>query len=610
MADRPSPPNGEERIPFYRNVKLIGGITQAVFLIVAVVAVALLVRNVQSGLGSSGLTFSFDFLDNRAGFALSETPISYEASDSYLRALGVGIANTLQIAILGVILTSLLGVVIGVMRLSDNWLLRQIATGFVELLRNTPLPVQLIFWYFAVILAIPPLIRNSWRVGDFMLSQVGLALPALRATPRFGAWLPWVIAAAVAFVGLYLWRRRAIEQSDRPGNPWPIPIIAAIVIAGGGYLPGLFTATVADGATAELRTDRGRGSVFIDADDDGALDDDERTLAGVPVLFRVAEGQLETNSQNLTESQRVVESSFRFPEVKEAEAASIEVAFADPESADGLSIHFERYPSVGRIYRDKDGDGAFDRNEVFEMVDGERQTFNGIELVMIVEDFERRLVSGRDGRLLFPPFLPVGGAEPEPSSGGGAAAGGGGGLGDLFGSPVRGADDEGDVESTVEFLPVPPLVYSAPTIPRSEYFGGVTLSGAFLALLLGLVIYTSAFVAEIVRGGIQAVNKGQTEAARALGLGEGQVFRLVVFPQAMRIILPPMISQYLNLTKNSSLAILVTFEDFFNVSNIVGNQTGQFIPVYLIILVGYLGISLVFSLILNIVNNRMALVER
>ena len=104
--------------------------------------------------------------------------------------------------------------------------------------------------------------------------------------------------------------------------------------------------------------------------------------------------------------------------------------------------------------------------------------------------------------------------------------------------------------------------------------------------------------------------KGQTEAAKALGLSGTQVFSLVVFPQAMRIILPPMISQYLNLTKNSSLAILVTYEDFFNVSNIIGNQTGQFIPVYLIILVGYLGISLLFSFVLNIVNARLALVER
>jgi general L-amino acid transport system permease protein len=183
----------------------------------------------------------------------------------------------------------------------------------------------------------------------------------------------------------------------------------------------------------------------------------------------------------------------------------------------------------------------------------------------------------------------------------------GGGMGALFAAQP---DQREGVELEIEFLPVAPLVYSGPSIPRSSYYGGISLSGAFLALLLGLVIYTASFVAEIVRGGIQAVPKGQTEAAKAVGLSGTQVFSLVVFPQAMRIILPPLISQFLNLTKNSSLAILVTFEDFFNVSNIIGNQTGQFIPVYLIILIGYLGISIVFSFILNIVNARLALVER
>lgn len=159
-------------------------------------------------------------------------------------------------------------------------------------------------------------------------------------------------------------------------------------------------------------------------------------------------------------------------------------------------------------------------------------------------------------------------------------------------------------------LPTGPLVLSVPTIPRSDYEGGVRLTAAFMALLLGLVIYTASFIAEIVRGGIQAVNKGQREAAKSLGLSDAQTFNLVVFPQALRIILPPLISQYLNLTKNSSLALLITYPDFFAIGRIVANQTGATVPIILIIIAGYLTISLIFAFILNIVNERLALVER
>jgi general L-amino acid transport system permease protein len=147
-------------------------------------------------------------------------------------------------------------------------------------------------------------------------------------------------------------------------------------------------------------------------------------------------------------------------------------------------------------------------------------------------------------------------------------------------------------------------------VPLTSYEGGVQLSAPFLALLLGLVIYTAAFIAEIVRGGIQAVNKGQREAAKSLGLSDNQTFQLIVFPQALRIILPPMISQYLNLTKNSSLALLITFVDFFAIGRIIGNQTGATVPIIVIIIGGYLLVSFVFAFILNVVNARFALVER
>jgi len=147
-------------------------------------------------------------------------------------------------------------------------------------------------------------------------------------------------------------------------------------------------------------------------------------------------------------------------------------------------------------------------------------------------------------------------------------------------------------------------------VPVSNYEGGFRFTASYLALLLALVIYTATFIAEIVRAGILAVPKGQTEASKALGLSGAQTFGLVIFPQAVRIILPPMISQFLNLTKNSSLAPLAAYAEIFAISTIVANQTGASVPVIIMIILSYLVISWFFALVLNIVNARMAIVER
>ena len=155
-----------------------------------------------------------------------------------------------------------------------------------------------------------------------------------------------------------------------------------------------------------------------------------------------------------------------------------------------------------------------------------------------------------------------------------------------------------------------PLVLSGTSIPVSNYEGGARFTVNYLALPPATVIYTSAFIGEIVRGGIQAVHRGQREAAMALGLSGYQTFSLVVFPQALRIILPPVISQYLNLTKNSSLAVLAGYAELFVIASVISNQTGAAIPIALILIGSYLAISLAFSIVLNNVNARLALVER
>jgi len=154
------------------------------------------------------------------------------------------------------------------------------------------------------------------------------------------------------------------------------------------------------------------------------------------------------------------------------------------------------------------------------------------------------------------------------------------------------------------------LTLDMPELKGFNFSGGLTLSPEFAALLAGLVIYTSAFIAEVVRSGIQAVNKGQWEAAEALGLRRKQMLRLVVLPQALRVIIPPMTSQFLNLTKNSSLAVAIGYPDIVSVVNTTLNQTGQAIEGILIIMGAYLTVSLSISIFMNWYNKRIALVER
>jgi general L-amino acid transport system permease protein len=154
------------------------------------------------------------------------------------------------------------------------------------------------------------------------------------------------------------------------------------------------------------------------------------------------------------------------------------------------------------------------------------------------------------------------------------------------------------------------LILSVPELQGFNFAGGAELSPEFAALLTGLVIYTAAFVAEIVRSGIQSVGKGQWEAARALGLSNGRIMRLVILPQALRVIVPPLTSQYLNLTKNSSLAIVIGYQDLFSVSNTSINQTGQAIEVIFIMMTVYLVLSLLTAAGMNVYNARVALKER
>lgn len=370
----------------WRDVRVLRVAAQVLVVGLVGLLAAFLLRNLLGAMDQRGLSFGFDFLDSTAGFEISETPIRYNATDTYGRAFLVGLLNTLFVSVVGIVLATILGIVVGVARLSRNFLVNRVAAGYVEVMRNTPLLVQLFFLY-AFLLQLPGVRDSVALPGSIYLNQRGLSVPAPVLASTFGAWM--------------------------------ISVVLGLALAIGGWM---------------LLRGRARSAALL-------------ALVVVPAIGWVVVGEA-------------------------------------------------------------------------------------------------------------------------------------------------------------------PLGVDVPVLERFNFAGGLSLSSAFTALLVGLVLYTAAFIGEVVRGGIQAVRRGQIEAARALGLSEGHILRLIVFPQALRVIVPPLTSQYLNLAKNSSLAIAIGYPDLFSVSTTMANQTGQPVSVIVMVMGTYLSISLVTSLFMNIYNRRVQVLER
>ncbi len=352
--------------------------------------------NALENLERAHIASGFGFWENTAGFDISQSLIDYSTASTYGRAFWVGLLNTLLVAGLGIVLATILGFIVGIMRLSKNWVVSHMAAGYVELVRNLPLLLQLLFWYNAVLKALPELRDSLTFPGGTFLNNRGLFIPQPVTLQGFGA--VW-IALALGLIASFVFRMWAKKRQERTGLQAPVFLVSFCLI---------FVAPLI---------------VFF--------------LAGMPLEFG--------------------------------------------------------YPERGR--------------------------FN-----------------------------------------------------------IRGG---------IEILP------------------------EFVALLFGLTIYTASFIAEVVRAGILAVSHGQTEASYSLGLRPGPTLRLVVIPQAMRVIVPPLTSQYLNLTKNSSLAVAIGYPDLVQIfTGTVLNQTGQAVEVVAITMAVYLSISIATSLFMNWYNSRIALVER
>jgi len=383
-------------LAFYNKPRVRSAIYQLVVVVAIVWFAVEFAINARANLEAQGVRFGIGFLNDPASFGISQTLISYTEQDSYRRVFYVGLLNTLLVSVLGIVLATVLGFIIGLARLSPNWLLARLAGGYVELIRNLPLLFQILFWYLGVLLALPPP-RQSIAIGSAAyLSNRGLVVPRLIFGEGSGIVLAALLFAVVAVFGLRVWARRRL---DATGHPFPV--------------------------------------------------------------FWTAFGLL---------------------------VALPSVAFI----ASGTSV-------------------------------------------------------------------------------------------------------------TAEW----------PTLRGFNFVGGINVIPEFTALLIALSTYTAAFIAEVVRAGVLAVPKGQTEAALALGLRRGATLRLVVVPQALRVIIPPLTNQYLNLTKNSSLAVAIGYPDLVAVfAGTALNQTHRAIEIIGITMAVYLLISLVTSMAMNVYNARARLRER
>lgn len=395
-AAPPPPADLPHKPPFWRDPTARAWIIQAVLLLLLALFFGQLFTNTLHNLEQRGIQSGFDFLNHEAGFRIIQTLVDYTESSSYARALLVGLLNTLMVSGWGIAIATLLGFVIGVARLSNNWLLARLATVYIETLRNIPLLLQLSFWYFAILRTLPSPRQSYQPVDGVFLNIRGLYLPNPLPQPHFW-WTPALFG--IGILGVILLARWARRRRDATGQPFPFFRTAALL------------------------------------------------LIGLPAL-----------------------------------------------------------------------------------------TF---------------LLTGA------------------------------------------------------------PLAWETPHLRGFNFVGGLTLIPEFVALLVALATYTAAFIAEIVRAGIQSVHRDQHEAASALGLKPRHTLWHVVLPQAVRVIIPPLTNQYLNLIKNSSLAAAIAYPDLVSIfAGTVLNQTGQAIEVIAITMTIYLIISLLTAAIMNRYNKRSAMVER
>ena len=544
-------------IPFWRDVRVLGIIGQIIVTALVLLGFIWLISNFVTNAEDQGLKLGYDFLNTTAAFDIAEG-IDYEATDTFGRALWVGVVNTIRVSFIGIILTTILAIIAGIARLSNVWIINKVATIYIEIVRNVPLLVLLFFLYFGVILKLPALKDSIQPLGlPIFLNQRGIAFPGLVPTSAFPIWLAFIVLAIILAMVLWTIQSRQEERTGQPVNKLVSAILAIIIVVAVGWF--------------------------------------------VTSAFSSDQAIMVASSRNITEF-----SDFESIYLLQLDKNALAEAGMNRSAIDQLSS----VDSVDNLKADLSSQiAAGDENS--QAAQNQLAVLNQAAIVVCGVDDSAPLINSASQ--LRRNNIPVD-VKDEASM---RRAGGAYAVGDcdlLAGNQAEIAAERAilDDPTGAELITIsaPPLVVNTPAPAGFNIQGGSKLTPEFAALLIGLVLYTSAFAAEIVRGGILSVSKGQSEAAKALGLSEGQRLQLIILPQAMRVIIPPMTSQYLNLTKNSSLAVAIAFPDLVAVGNTVMNQSGLAVQVILVFMVVYLTLSLSISAFLNWYNKKVALVER
>lgn len=511
MSDSSSPTlaaTQSQRPPFYRDAVVVKWLTQVATLVLVLGALFFLTTRAGQELEAKNIPTGFDFLEVDPGIDLSEGIDTNP--DTGGRALWVGMVNTIRLAIGGIMAATALGVVVGVGRLSKNWIVSKLSSLYIEMVRNVPLLVQ-IFLIFAVMTALPRAVEDQGPIPGWLhLSNKGLSVPRVFVGDGFYQWLIFLGAGLVAGRYASRWRHRVQDLSGRDANPglWFLGVVVAFGLAGWwlhpvfGWLRPVFAA-VAD-AIGAVPPEAVQALLSL-----GAL-----AAAGWWIKRFVDSHRTPAGLAKLTD-----DDYFR-------------MIFAAVGAVLVIVVVFVVWPGLASWLVN-----------------------SGRDLFEVVSD---KFGGGRTGP-------PIDGMRP-------------------------------DIEKLGNFPNYGPA--------------GLNFTLAMAAIYFGVVLYTAAFIAEIVRGGILAVPRGQTEAAQALGLRRVTMLRRVILPQTFRIILPPLGNQYLNLTKNTSLAIAVGYSDLAQVGQTLFSQTGKSIEIFSIWMLFYLACSLTISAVVNWFNVRLRLVER
>ena len=506
---------------FWRDVRFLKWAFQIIVLLFVVNLIRGFVSQALANLSATNLPFSLRFLGTTPGIQLSEGFETYP--ESGLQAIQIGMANMLRITISGIFFATFFGTIMGIARLSKNWIVEKATTGLVELVRNVPLLVQIFFWQ-AVLISFPRLEETDRGQHVFHVSAKGIAFPWL--DPGESSWLfgAWFILSFYLMKKIFNWRVSILEKEGKDSHPALYSVLFFVIWNVTGWFGGYKLIGVI-GFIASLI------SKLLDV----------FPRIGIQALFILVGSYYAIR--------------FILSEIKRTRSAENRGVLTDDDIfrivVAGLLLLIlivGMFMPLGIAISD-----FLLGNELFYKADwGLPQFFNGIQNKL---DWN---YSGSPFSLSYPEAIQAG----------------------------------------------------TSTFTNYSQEVGKVMTVGYFATWVGVVLYTSVFISEVVRSGIMAVAKGQSEAGLSLGLRRSTLLRLIVLPQALRIMLPPMGNQYLNLAKNTSLGIAVAFPEIVAVGQTIYNQEGQTIAVFLIWMGFYSFISLSLSTIVNYYNRKLKIVER